>query len=194
MLELLTRNWWVVLVRGIAGVLFGVSALLWPGITLGALVLFFGAYALVDGAFAIVSAFSRRARSDRWWVLLLEGLLGIGAGLIAWFMPGVTALVLVYLMAAWMITTGVVEIVAAVRLRKEIRGEWLLGLAGVASIVMGVIVAFRPGVGALALVWMLGIYALLFGVLLITLSLRLRRLAHREHRPMMHDLRTSTPR
>ena len=194
MLEILSRNWWIVLIRGIAGVLFGISALMWPGITLAALVLLFGVYAFVDGAFAIGSAFSKRARSDRWWLLLIEGLLGVGAGLVAWFMPGITALVLVYLVAAWAITTGAFEVVAAVRLRKEVRGEWLLAVAGIASIGMGVVMALSPDIGALALVWMLGIYALIFGALFIALSLRLRRLSHGTPGPIMPDLHTPSTR
>jgi uncharacterized membrane protein HdeD (DUF308 family) len=195
MRELLTRNWWIVLLRGIAGVLFGLAALVWPGITLMALVLLFGTYAFVDGAFAIGSAFAKRARSDRWWLLLVEGILGIGAGLVAWFMPNITALAMVYLVAAWAITTGAFEIAAAVRLRKEIRGEWLLALAGVLSIGMGLVVAFSPAIGALALVWTIGIYALIFGVVFIVLAMRLRRLAHGEPGPFMHhDMHTPSTR
>jgi uncharacterized membrane protein HdeD (DUF308 family) len=194
MRELLTRNWWIVLLRGIAGVLFGLAALAWPGITLVVLVLLFGAYAFVDGAFAIGAAFSRRARSDRWWLLLVEGILGIGAGLVAWFMPNITALAMVYLVAAWAITTGAFEIAAAVRLRREIRGEWLLALAGIVSIGMGLVIAFSPAIGALALVWMIGIYALIFGVLFIVLSVRLRRFAHRAPDPFMTDMHTPSTR
>lgn len=194
MRELLLHNWWLVLLRGIAGVLFGLAALAWPGITLAALVLLFGAYAFIDGAFAIGVAFHKRARSDRWWLLLVEGILGIGAGLVAWFMPDITVLVLVYLVAAWAITTGAFEVAAAVRLRKEIQGEWLLALAGVVSIGMGLVIAFSPAMGALALVWMIGIYAMIFGVLFVVLSVRLRRLAHRAPGPFMPDLHTpSTP-
>lgn len=194
MRELLSRNWWIVLLRGIAGVLFGLAALAWPGITLVALVLLFGSYAFVDGAFAIGAAFSRRARSDRWWLLLVEGILGVGAGLVAWFMPNITALAMVYLVAAWAITTGALEIAAAVRLRQEMRGEWLLALAGVVSIGMGVVIAFSPAIGALALVWTIGIYALIVGVLFIVLSVRLRRLAHRAPDPFMPDMHTPSAR
>jgi uncharacterized membrane protein HdeD (DUF308 family) len=178
MFEQLTRNWRILAIRGAAGVLFGVAALVWPGLTLAVLVALFGAYALVDGVFAAVAAIRYRRQYGRWWALLLEGVLGIVAGLVAVLLPGLTAAVLVYLIAGWAVATGVFEIVAAVRLRQEIEGEWLLALSGVASVLLGVLLIVRPGPGALALVWLIGSYAIVFGALLLVLAFRLRGLGH----------------
>jgi uncharacterized membrane protein HdeD (DUF308 family) len=174
MLRVLARNWWALVLRGLFAVLFGLAAFFWPGITLAALVLLFGAYSLADGIFAIVAALSGADRQTRWWVLLLEGIAGILASAATVFWPGLTALALVYLIAAWALVTGILEIVAAVRLRREIEGEWLLGLSGLASVLFGLYVAVFPGPGALAVVWIIGAYALFAGILLIALGLRLR--------------------
>jgi uncharacterized membrane protein HdeD (DUF308 family) len=174
MITAVAQNWWLLALRGVLAILFGIIAFVWPGITLLVLVLLFGAYALLDGVFSIVAAFSDRASKQRWWVLLLEGLLGIAAGIIAFLWPGMTAFALVYLIAAWAIITGVLEIAAAIRLRQEIEGEWLLALGGVASIIFGVLMVIWPGTGALALVWLIGAYAIVFGVLMIALAFRLR--------------------
>jgi uncharacterized membrane protein HdeD (DUF308 family) len=170
----LARNWWVLALRGLFAVIFGCLAFVWPSITLTVLVLFFGAYALVDGAFAIVAALSGRGEHERWWVLLLEGLAGIAAGIMTFFWPAITEVVLLLLIAAWAIATGLVEIIAAIRLRKELEGEWLLIVSGVVSLVFGVFLFARPGPGALAVVWVIGAYAGIFGVLLIGLAFRLR--------------------
>jgi uncharacterized membrane protein HdeD (DUF308 family) len=174
MINLLTRNWWMLVVRGVLAVLFGLAAFIWPSVTLGVLVLLFGAYAFVDGVFAIVAAFRDRDRSERWWVLLIEGLAGIVAGILTFLWPDITALVLLYLIAAWAVITGILEIVAAIRLRAELEGEWLLVLSGIASIIFGAILFVRPGAGALAVVWLIGAYAVVFGALLIALGIRLR--------------------
>jgi uncharacterized membrane protein HdeD (DUF308 family) len=174
MLRVLARNWWALVLRGLFAVLFGLAAFFWPGITLAALVLLFGAYALADGIFAIVAAITGADRRTRWWALLLEGIAGILAATATVFWPGLTALALLYLIAAWAIVTGIFEIVAAVRLRREIEGEWLLGLSGLASVLFGLYVAAFPGPGALAVVWIIGAYALFAGILLIALGLRLR--------------------
>jgi uncharacterized membrane protein HdeD (DUF308 family) len=182
--DTLSRNWWAVLLRGIAGILFGVITFLAPGISLTTLVLFFGAYAFADGVLAIASAIMRRGTTDRWWMLLLEGLAGIAAGVVTLFFPGITALVLLYIIAAWALVTGVLEIVAAIRLRKAITGEWLLALSGLASIALGVLLVIAPGAGALALVLWIGAYALVFGALLVALGLRLRSYA--KHHPTAH--------
>lgn len=178
-MELLARNWWAVLIRGIAAVLFGILALVLPGLTLRVLVLLFGAYALVDGIFAIVAAvqaLNRRQgfdwRSIGWPIV--EGIAGIIAGLLTFFWPGVTAFVLLYFIGAWAIITGITEIVQAVALRRIIQNEWLLILSGAASIVFGILLYLFPGAGAVAIVWLIGSYAILFGILLIGLSLRLR--------------------
>jgi uncharacterized membrane protein HdeD (DUF308 family) len=172
--EVLARNWWWVVLRGVLGVLFGVMAFLWPDSTFVALVLLFGAYALVDGLFAVVTGFMRIGESSRWWVFVLEGLVGIAAGVVTFLWPTIAGLTLIYLVAGWSVLTGILEIAAAIRLRREIDNEWLLALSGVASIVFGVLVALMPGAGSVVLIWMLGAYALVFGILLIVLGFRLR--------------------
>jgi len=172
--ETLARNWWLIVLRGVAGVLFGLAAFAWPGLTFLALVYLFGAYALVDGGFAAVTGLTRIGHSSRWWVFLLEGLAGIAIGVMTFVWPGLTALGLIYLIAAWAIVTGVFEIAAAVRLRQEIDNEWFLALSGVLSILLGALLAFQPGAGQFVVTWTLGAYALVFGVLLIILGFRLR--------------------
>src|SRR5439155_14286490 len=174
MLTQLARNWWVVALRGVAAILFGILAFIWPGLTVAALVLLFGAYALVDGVFAIVGAFQHRHEHDRWWVLLLEGIAGIIAGVLTFIYPGVTALVLLYFIAAWAIVTGIIEIVAAIRLRKEIHGEFWLALSGIFSLLFGVLIVLFPGAGALTVVWLIAAYAILFGITMLALAFRLR--------------------
>jgi uncharacterized membrane protein HdeD (DUF308 family) len=176
MLDILARNWWAIALRGLFAVLFGVAAFIWPGLTLTVLVILWGAYALVDGVFALVAAFRAAQMKMTWWPLVLNGLLGIAAGVVAFAWPGITALALLYLIAAWAILTGIVEIIAAVRLRHVISGEWLMGLAGLLSILVGVILIVAPGAGALAVVWTIGAYALIFGIVLIALGFRLRGL------------------
>jgi uncharacterized membrane protein HdeD (DUF308 family) len=174
MVIVLSRNWWTLALRGLFAVLFGIMAFAWPGITLGALVLLYGAYAFADGVLAIAAALVGRTVGVPWWSLLIEGLAGIGVGIITLIWPGITALVLLYLIAFWAVVTGVFEIVAAIRLRKEIRGEWLLALSGVLSVLFGVALIVSPGAGALAVVWLIGAYAIVFGALMIALALRLR--------------------
>jgi uncharacterized membrane protein HdeD (DUF308 family) len=170
----LARNWWAVLLRGILGVLFGIVTFFAPGISFGAIVLVFGAYALADGVLAIISAIRTRAENERWWVLVLEGLIDIAAGIVTILWPGMTALVIIYVIAAWALITGGLEIGTAIRLRKVITHEWWLVLAGIASIAIGVMLALFPGIGALTLMlWVAG-YALVFGVLMIGLAFRLR--------------------
>lgn len=170
----LSHNWWAVLLRGVAGLLFGIFTFFAPGLSLAALVTVYGAYAFVDGVFAIVSAIRRHGSTDRWGVLLLEGIAGIAAGLVTFFWPGITAVALLYLIAAWSLFTGIMEVVAAVRLRKVITGEWLLALSGVLSIGLGILLMLLPGPGVLAVVLWIGAYAIVFGSLLIALGLRLR--------------------
>ena len=179
LLEDLSANWWVILLRGIVGVIFGVLAFVWPGATLLALVFVWGAYAIIDGAFALYLTYLASRQQRRWWPYLLEGLVGIGAGVVTFISPGLTAFALLFLIAGWAIVSGVFEIIAAVDLRKQIDNEWLLGLAGVFSIVFGVLVAMQPDAGALAVVWTVGAYALVFGITLIALSFRVRGLGER---------------
>lgn len=171
--DALVRNWWIVLLRGVVAILFGLCAFVLPGITLAALVLLFGAYALIDGILGVVTAIRRHGTTDRWWVLLVEGLVSFAAGVLTLLWPAITALVLLWVIAAWALVTGVLEIVAAVRLRKAITGEWLLVLGGIASLAFGILLVVFPAAGALAVVWWIGAYALLFGVLLVALAFRL---------------------
>jgi uncharacterized membrane protein HdeD (DUF308 family) len=175
MLSHLKRNWGWIVVRGVAAVVFGMLAFLWPAMTLTVLVLLWGAYALVDGVLALVAAFRVRDRGKPFWALLIVGLLGIVAGVLTFFWPGMTALVLLAFIAAWALVTGVFQIVAAIRLRKEIENEWLLALSGVLSVVFGALMFSSPGAGALAVVWIVASYAIVFGILLIALGLRLKR-------------------
>lgn len=176
MAKVLASNWWVVLVRGLVAIAFGILTWLQPGISLASLVILFGAYSLVEGLFELFSAFSSKPHHEDWWVELLEGLLGISVGLITFFVPAVTTLALLFFIAAWAIARGVLQMVFAIRLRKEIEGEWLLVIGGLASVVFGGILITQPEAGALGLLWVVAFYALVFGGLLVALSLRLRRL------------------
>jgi uncharacterized membrane protein HdeD (DUF308 family) len=170
----LARNWWLVALRGVIGILFGIGAFVWPGATLAALVLLFGAYVLVDGVFALFTGISMRRQMNRWWLIALEGIAGIILGVLTFRSPDVTALVLLTFIAVWSILTGIFAIATAVQLRKVIANEWLMILSGIVSIVFGVLLIVQPGPGALSIVWLLGAYALLFGILTLMLSFRLR--------------------
>jgi uncharacterized membrane protein HdeD (DUF308 family) len=174
MSEMLVRSWWVLGLRGVIAVLFGLLALFWPGLTLLWLVALFAAYALLGGMVSVVGAIRNRKSDDDWWLLLLLGLVGLGAGVIAVVHPSLTALVLVLVMGANALLSGVLEIAVAIRLRKVMRGEWLLLLSGIASIVFGILVFLFPEAGALALVWLISAYALICGALLLAMALRLR--------------------
>jgi uncharacterized membrane protein HdeD (DUF308 family) len=177
MVHALAKNWWMLLLRGVAAIIFGLLALAWPGMTLLTLILFYGAFVLVDGVLAIVAAITGGTMAPRWW-LAIVGLLGIAAGLLTFLMPGLTAVVLLYLIAGWAIATGAFQIVGAIRLRKEIDNEWYLILCGVVSVLFGVAMFMAPGAGALALIWVIGIYAIIIGALLVGLSFRLKKHAH----------------
>ena len=177
----LSRNWWAVSLRGLAGILFGIITFIAPGISLAALVLLFGAYAFADGVLAVVTAIRRRG-NDRWGMLLLEGLVGVAAGVLTLLWPGITALALLYVIAAWALVTGAFEIAAAIRLRKVITGEWILALSGILSIALGLLLIVAPGPGALAVVIWIGAYAFVFGALLFALGLRLKGLGSPRHR------------
>jgi uncharacterized membrane protein HdeD (DUF308 family) len=175
--SILRRGWWLLLLRGMVAILFGVILWVEPAISLGALVLLFGTYCLVDGLFAVWTAIAGAKDHEHWWVLLLGGLVGIGVGILTFMVPAITALALLFYIAIWAIATGVLEIVAAIRLRKEIDNEWLLLVAGLVSVAFGVLLAARPGAGALGLLWMIGFYSIVFGALLLMLTFRLRKLA-----------------
>ena len=171
----LVGNWWTFVLRGVIAILFGLMALFMPGMALLTLVFLFGFYAIADGVFNLIGAFRRTGPEQQlWWALLISGILGIFAGLIALLWPQITALALLFVIAFWAIATGAMSIVAAIRLRKQIQGEWLLALSGVLSIAFGALVAIFPGAGALAIVLWIGAFALVFGILLVILGFKLR--------------------
>jgi len=184
MLTLFTRNWWALALRGLLAVIFGLLAFVWPTITLAVLVLLFGAYAMVDGLFAIVTAVAGRTSYEQWWFLLLQGLAGIAVGVLTFVWPGMTALVLLYLIAARAIVIGVLEILVAIQLRKEMTGEWAWILGGIVSLLFGLALAVWPGRGALTLLWLIAAFAVMFGVLLIVLAFRLRKWGKTIHRTL----------
>jgi uncharacterized membrane protein HdeD (DUF308 family) len=172
-------NWWAFVIRGILAVLFGLLVWLFPGMALLTLIYLFGIYALVEGLFNLFSAFGRPHTSTQpWWALLLEGFISIAAGLCAFVLPGITALALLYLIAAWALITGILKLVAAVRLRRHMTGEWVLALAGILSIAFAILLVLAPGAGALAVVLWIGTFAILFGALLIFLGFRLLQWSH----------------
>ena len=173
-MEVLSRNWGWVVLRGIAAIVFGVLTFFQPGITLAALVLLFGAYSLADGVFMIVWAIANRHGEPAWVPLVIGGLLGIAAGIVTFFFPAITTVALLMIMAAWAITIGVTSIVAAIRLRKEITGEWRLVISGLLSVALGVILIAAPAAGALAMVLWIGGYAVASGILQIALGFRLK--------------------
>jgi uncharacterized membrane protein HdeD (DUF308 family) len=177
MVHALAKNWWMLLLRGVAAIIFGVLTFAWPGMTLLTLIMFYGAFALIDGVLAIVAAITGGAPAPRWW-LAIVGLLGIATGLVVFMMPGLTALVLLYFIAGWAIATGVFQIIGAIRLRKEIDDEWYLILGGLISVLFGIGVMMAPGAGALALLWVIGIYAVVIGVIMVGLAFRLKKLVH----------------
>jgi uncharacterized membrane protein HdeD (DUF308 family) len=178
LMRVLAKNWWMVLLRGIAAILFGILAISWPDLAVGIFVALFGAYALVDGVFAIIAAFQGDDR-DRLWHIA-TGALGIIVGLIAWIYPGLTALSLLYFIGAWAVVTGVMEIITGIRLRKQITNEFWLILGGVLSVLFGILCWLSPRDSALALTVVIGIYAIIFGAILVIFSLRLRSLKDRE--------------
>ena len=175
MAKLTGQVWWMFAWRGAVALIFGVLALAWPGLTLLWLVALFAAFALIGGGVSVVGSIKVRKIDDHWWLALLLGLVSIGAGVIAIFHPDLTALVLVLLMGANAIVTGILDIAMAIRLRKVIRSEWVLGLAGVVSLVFGVLVFLFPAAGALALVWLISLYAIITGVLLLVAAWQARK-------------------
>jgi uncharacterized membrane protein HdeD (DUF308 family) len=169
MIRTLAEHWWVVLLRGLAAILFGVVAYARPGVTIAVLVLLWGAYALVDGIFEVVAGVRAKYGS-----LIFLGLLGIAAGVVTFLWPGVTAITLLYIIAFWAIVAGVLQISAAIRLRKEVEGEWLWILSGVCMVILGGLLIARPGAGAISVTWLIGSFAIAWGVLLVILAFRLK--------------------
>jgi uncharacterized membrane protein HdeD (DUF308 family) len=183
MLHELARNWWVLLLNGLVAIAFAVMVLAWPGITLWALVILFGVYALIDGFTAIMASIAGKDEAGKsWGQLLLVGIISVLAGVAAIVWPGLTALALLFMIAIWAIVRGIMQIVAAVRLRKLIDNELLLGLAGAASVLFGILLIARPGSGALAVTWLISLFAMVHGILLVSLAFKLRRFRH-EHEP-----------
>ena len=172
----LAENWWLLLLRGIAAIAFGALAFIWPGLTLLALTLMWGFYAIADGVLALWAAIASKGGeiAPRWW-LAVVGIAGILAGALTFVWPGMTALVLLMFIASWAIIIGVLQLWGAIRLRKEIEGEWLLGLSGVLWVAFGVIMFVRPGAGALALIWWIGSFAILAGCVYIALAFQLKK-------------------
>ena len=170
----LAQSWWALALRGLVAILFGLAALFWPGLILAVLIVLFGLYALVDGVFAIIAAFRSSGHGMRRPLLLIEGVIGILFGILALFWPGLTALTLVYIVAFWVILSGIARIVMAVMLRREIENEWSIALSGVLSVILGIVLLFLPGAGLLAYVWLIGILALAVGIALIYYAFRVR--------------------
>jgi uncharacterized membrane protein HdeD (DUF308 family) len=174
MLGVLARNWWALLIRGIAAVIFGLLAFFWPGATGWALVILFGAYALVDGVFAIVSAVRAAESHQRWIALALEGIIGIIIAALVFFDPLLVGVALYYTIAVWAVLTGILELVAAFQLRALMPNEWMLILGGILSIVFGILLIIYPLIGILTVIYLIGFYAIFFGIVMIAFSFRLK--------------------
>jgi len=172
--------------RGVAAVIFGSLTVMNPGITLAVLILFFGAFSLIDGILAVIAAIRNRKAESHWVTLLIGGIAGIIIGVCTFLAPGISAIVLLYFIAVWALIIGFSEIMAAIRLRKIITGEWMLVLAGVASVALGLFLLSRPAVGAIALVIWIGVYAFVSGILLIALAFELRRWLRNRPASMPH--------
>lgn len=173
--NILASAWWLLLLRGIAALVFGVLTLLQPEASLVALLLIFSIYAIADGVIGIWAAFSNKSSNSQWWVLLLWGVVSILAGVLALVAPEAVITFAMYYIAFWALITGVLQIATAIRLRKEIQGEWMLILAGALSVVFGVLVIAQPVISLISILWLIGLYALFFGVLLIGLAFKVRR-------------------
>jgi uncharacterized membrane protein HdeD (DUF308 family) len=178
MMGRLSHLWWMLLAKGLLALVAGVLTIVWPGITLLTLVLLFGAAALADGVAALVLGIGGGWAGRPWWEMVVLGLIGLAAGVGTLLWPGVTALTLLALIACWAIARGLIEIAAAIALRKEIEGEWMLVLSGILSVAFGLLLFARPGAGALAVATIIGFYLIVVGVLATTLALRLRHMSH----------------
>ena len=177
--NILKRYWWMTLLLGVIWILFGIAIFLQPAISLVTLTLLFGALVFADGVGNLITGFGGRKENEHWWVLVLAGVAGIVVGVLTFLNPAITGLVLLFYIAIWAIVAGLLKIVAAIRLRNEITGEVWLGLAGVLSIAFGVMVIARPGAGALAILWLIGGYAIVFGAILIALAFKSRQFVGR---------------
>lgn len=171
------RIWWSFFFRGVIAILFGLTALLLPAVTIDILIILIGAFFFADGLLSIFAAFGSKGAGTSWWISLLEGLAGILVGVLTFFWPGATLMAMILLIAFWALLTGILEIIAAIRLRKAISDEWFLALSGAISILFGLILVISPGVGAVALVWIIGAYAIFFGMLMVFLGFKLKKLA-----------------
>ena len=176
MIESLKRHWWVPVIRGIAAIVFGIIAFVYPGITIATLVLFFGAWVLIDGIFRVVGAIGHRVSDPDWGWQIVIGIVGIIVGLLTFHAPQITALALIIYIAAWALMVGATEIAFAIKLRREIKGEWFLILMGLASVVFAILLLWNPVAGAAAVIWLIAWYAVVLGVLAIFFGFRLRSL------------------
>ena len=174
MVHVLARNWWALLIRGIAAVIFGILAFRWPGATLFAICILFGAYAFVDGVFAIVAAVRAAQAHERWWPFVIEGIVGLAIAAVTFYDISITFLALYFTVAVWAFVTGILEIAAGIQLRKSIANEFLLILAGLASIVFGIFMFWHPIAATVAIIWIIATYAIVFGIIMIALAFRLR--------------------
>ncbi|MCO6508740.1 MAG: HdeD family acid-resistance protein [Snodgrassella sp.] len=177
LVDLLSENWWMVLIRGGAALIFGLLTWFYPFISILIMVMFFGIYALIDGVLGVVIAINGRRTHQDWWLMLIWGMVSILAGIMTFFVPGITWLVLITFIAIWSLVSGILQIIAAIRLRKSIRGEGWMIVAGMLSVLVGIILFVNPVQGGIALTWVIGVYAALFGVMNIALAFRLRRFA-----------------
>ncbi|WMY92679.1 HdeD family acid-resistance protein [Snodgrassella communis] len=177
LIDLLSENWWMVLIRGGAALIFGLLTWFYPFVSILIMVMFFGVYALIDGVLGVVIAINGRRTHQDWWLMLIWGMVSILAGIMTFFVPGITWLVLITFIAIWSLVSGILQIIAAIRLRKSIRGEGWMIVAGMLSVLVGIILFVNPVQGGIALTWVIGVYAALFGVMNIALAFRLRRFA-----------------
>lgn len=173
LLHLLAKNWWVLLLRGILAIVFGIMAFTWPGLTLYTLVILYAAYAAADGVLSLAAAIRGGGFVPRWW-LVLVGLIALAAAVAIFLYPGMSALILLIFVGWWAILRGIFEIVGAIQIRKEIDNEWWLVLGGLVSIAFGVFVLVRPGAGALAIIWLIAAYAIAAGLLYLAFAFRLK--------------------
>jgi uncharacterized membrane protein HdeD (DUF308 family) len=176
MFNLVTQNWWAIELRGFAAVLFGIATFMWPGVTLSVLAPLFGAYAMINGIFAVIEGFRSDVSQERWRPLLLEGAVSIVLGVMTFAWPGLTAMGLLFLIAFWAIMTGVFEIITAVRLRHEIRGEWMMALIAILSMAFGLLLLAFRAPGAFSVILMIRAFVFAIGALMIALAFKLRSL------------------